>query len=92
MPGIDLEPYVGYAVRVRHDTGRTLLAEQRGMRFLPQADGQWLLVIDLEFKAAKEPVTIGKTPFGIIGVRMAKTIGVHDGGGTIARYIWTLLG
>jgi hypothetical protein len=26
---------------------------------------------------------LGKTPFGFIGVRMAKTIGVHDGGGTI---------
>jgi len=28
VPGIDLEPYVGYAVQVRHDTGRTLLASQ----------------------------------------------------------------
>ena len=28
VPGIDLEPYVGYAVIVRHDTGRTLLASQ----------------------------------------------------------------
>ena len=28
VPGIDLEPYVGYAVKVRHDTGRTLLASQ----------------------------------------------------------------
>lgn len=28
VPGIDLEPYVGYAVIVKHDTGRTLLASQ----------------------------------------------------------------
>jgi len=28
VPGIDLEPYVGYAVRIRYDTGRTLLASQ----------------------------------------------------------------
>ncbi|MEX2093672.1 MAG: Lpg1974 family pore-forming outer membrane protein [Pirellulales bacterium] len=28
VPGIDLEPYVGYAVKVRHDTGHTLLASQ----------------------------------------------------------------
>lgn len=28
VPGIDLEPYVGYAVKVKHDTGRTLLASQ----------------------------------------------------------------
>jgi hypothetical protein len=28
VPGIDLEPYVGFAVKVKHDTGRTLLASQ----------------------------------------------------------------
>jgi Legionella pneumophila major outer membrane protein precursor len=28
VPGIDLEPYVGYVVVVGHDTGRTLLASQ----------------------------------------------------------------
>lgn len=28
VPGVDLEPYVGTVVRVRHDTGRTLLASQ----------------------------------------------------------------
>lgn len=65
------------------DAGKTLLTEQRAMRFRPQDGGQWLLVIDLTFAAPKEPVTLGKTPFGMTGVRMAKTIGVHDGGGTI---------
>jgi hypothetical protein len=67
----------------REEGGRTLLVEQRAMRFLPQEGGQWLLVIDMTLNADKEPVTIGKTPFGFVGVRMAKTIGVHDGGGTI---------
>jgi Legionella pneumophila major outer membrane protein precursor len=28
VPGVDLEPYVGYAVKVKHDTGHTLLASQ----------------------------------------------------------------
>ena len=28
VPGIDLEPYVGYVVIIKHDTGRTLLASQ----------------------------------------------------------------
>ena len=28
VPGVDLEPYMGTVVRVRHDTGRTLLASQ----------------------------------------------------------------
>ena len=63
-----------------------LLEETRAMRFLPQQNGEWLLVIDLTFapgSGAKAGVTFGKTPFGITGVRMAKTIGVHDGGGRI---------
>jgi methane monooxygenase PmoA-like len=64
------------------DTGKTLLKETRTLRFRPQADGQWLLIIDLVFTADK-PVTLGKTSFGPVAVRMAKTIGVHDGGGTM---------
>jgi hypothetical protein len=63
--------------------GKTLLEEQRAMRFRPQSGGQWLLILDIELAAPKEPVTLGKTNFGFVGVRMAKTIGVHDGGGTI---------
>ncbi len=47
-------------------------------------DGDWLLMIYLEFRAPEnKEVILGDTPFGMIGVRMAKTIGVHDGGGTI---------
>jgi hypothetical protein len=65
--------------------GKALLKEVRTMRFHPLEDKQWLLVIDLELAPPKNaaPVKLGKTPFGPIGVRMAKTIGVHDGGGTI---------
>ena len=63
--------------------GQTLLVEQRAMRFVPQPQGQWLLVLDITLAAQKKPVTLGKTNFGPIGVRMAKTIGVHDGGGMI---------
>jgi hypothetical protein len=63
--------------------GKTLLEEQRTMRFRPGERRQWLLVLDVVLSAPKEPVTLGKTPFGLVGVRMAKTIGVHDGGGTI---------
>lgn len=67
----------------QEEAGKVLLEEQRAMRFFPQEGGQWLLVIDMTLTAPKEAVTIGKTPFGFVGVRMAKTIGVHDGGGTI---------
>ena len=40
-------------------------------------------MIDLKVSASDKAVTLGKTPFGMIGVRMAKTLGVHDGGGRI---------
>jgi hypothetical protein len=48
---------------------------------------QWMLLIDLELapEGGRE-VTLGQTAFGLIGVRMAKTIGVHDGGGTIRNF------
>jgi hypothetical protein len=65
------------------DAGKVLLEEHRAMRFMPQDGGQWLLLLDLAFSAPRDAVTLGKTNFGMIGVRMAKTIGVHDGGGTI---------
>jgi hypothetical protein len=47
------------------------------------ADGEWLLFIDTQLEARKAPVELGQTAFGMMAVRMAKTIGVHDGGGTI---------
>jgi len=63
--------------------GKVLMLETRRITVLPLADSEWLLTIDMEFKAINQAVTLGKTPFGMIGVRMAKTIGVNDGGGTI---------
>ncbi|MCU0880726.1 MAG: PmoA family protein [Pirellulaceae bacterium] len=79
----DEEALIDVVSAWQDDTGRVLLEESRAMRFIPQEGGQWLLVLDLSFAAPKEPVTLGKTNFGMIGVRMAKTIGVHDGGGMI---------
>lgn len=72
--------------------GGRLLEEVRTMRFRPtKKDGEWLLIVDLLLTPGtgavnskeRQPVTFGKTPFGITGVRLAKTIGVHDGGGRI---------
>jgi hypothetical protein len=60
-----------------------LLLETRWITTIPLPDDECFLIIGMEFKAANGTVTLGKTPFGMIGVRMAKTIGVHDGGGTI---------
>jgi hypothetical protein len=47
------------------------------------ANNEWLLITDLQFEAKDRDATFGKTPFGLVGVRMAKSIGVNDGGGTI---------
>jgi hypothetical protein len=63
--------------------GRLLLTERRRITAQWLPDNEWLLIIDLQFSAANQPITLGKTPFGMVAVRMAKTIGVHDGGGTI---------
>ena len=63
--------------------GKVLMLETRRIAVFPLPNSEWLLIIDVEFKAKDQAVTLGKTPFGMIGVRMAKTIGVNDGGGTI---------
>ena len=65
------------------NVGKVLLLEIRRVTVLLLPDSEWLLIIDMEFKAKDSTVTLGKTPFGMIGVRMAKTIGVNDGGGRI---------
>jgi hypothetical protein len=70
-------------VWIKEDGGQPLVDELRRIEARLLAGGEWLLTLDLELRARSEPVTLGKTPFGIIGVRMAKTIGVKDGGGTI---------
>lgn len=64
-------------------TNRVLLNERRLTSVQSLRGDEWLLLIDLELEAAGGEVTLGKTPFGLVGVRMAKTIGVRDGGGTI---------
>ena len=61
---------------------KPLLLERRRTHVQLLDKNDWLLILDLRFEA-KEAIALGKTPFGPIGVRMAKTIGVHDGGGTI---------
>jgi hypothetical protein len=66
-----------------NDTGKAVLKEVRRVACHNLSKSEWMLLIDLEFTPAGETVTFGKTPFGLIGVRMAKTIGVADGGGTI---------
>jgi hypothetical protein len=64
--------------------GTKLLRELRRVTIAPLEAGELLIVLDLQFEPlGSKDITLGETPFGLLGVRMAKTIGVHDGGGTI---------
>lgn len=63
-------------------TRKSLLTERRKTTVQTLDKGEWLLILDLQLDAKNE-VTLGKSPFGMIGVRMAKSIGVNDGNGTI---------
>ena len=72
----------------RDAENRTLLLERRRITVEPgsgtDAAENWTMAIDLELSApGNQAVTFGQTPFGIIGVRMAKSIGVTEGGGRI---------
>ena len=63
---------------------RVLMTERRRTTVQLLEKDEWILILDLHFEAPKDrPVTLGKTPFGLLGVRMVKTVGVHDGGGEI---------
>jgi hypothetical protein len=69
---------------VNEADGKVLLRERRRTEVRLLDGGEWVLLIDLRLEAPDgQPVTLGKTPFGVVGVRMAKTIGVNDGGGQI---------
>lgn len=63
--------------------GKAVLHDKRRVSVKPLAGKEWLLLLDLQLEARTADVSLGESPFGMLGVRMAKTIGVHDGGGTI---------
>ena len=62
-----------------------LLEETRQTEIVAADGGGWYLIIDLLFNPPEggAAVTFNQTAFGLIGVRMAKPIGVHDGGGRL---------
>ena len=62
---------------------KVLLVERRRIALHPLAKGEWLLLLDLTLEAKSAKTTLGKMPFGLVGVRLAKTIGIADGGGVI---------
>jgi len=64
--------------------GKPVLHERRRATVEPLDGDAWRMLIDMEWICpGKEPVTIGVTPFGPMAVRMAKSIGINDGGGRL---------
>ena len=63
--------------------GKPVLHDRRRISVQPLAGKEWLLLLDLQLEAHTADVPLAESAFGMLGVRMAKTIGVADGGGTI---------
>lgn len=64
--------------------GKELLEERRRLTFFDLEGGGLALEIDCELRAARDPVELGVTNFGLLGIRVARTIRVHEGlGGLI---------
>lgn len=60
-----------------------LLTERRTVGAMALPGGECEVDIQLEFHASECAVTFGEIPFGFLGVRVAKTMSVADGRGTI---------
>ena len=67
----------------RDKAGSVLLTEWRRVELVVLGAALWRIDLETELAVAGTPVTFGQTPFGLLGVRMAKSIGVADGGGRI---------
>jgi hypothetical protein len=65
------------------DTNKVIMFEHRRMTAMALPKNEWLLLLDMKFEANAVPVTFTNTSFGLAAVRMAKSIGVNDGGGMI---------
>lgn len=82
----DASDYARMVARILWQTpdGRNLLEENRQITIHLLESKQYFIDMDLTFNAV-EDVHFGKTNFGLLGVRVAKTMGVHDGGGNITN-------
>lgn len=65
--------------------GQTLMEQQLIASLIPGNGGELQFEIQSTFKPAKETVKLGKTNFGFLAVRVAKTISSYFGGGKITN-------
>jgi hypothetical protein len=87
---LDDGPSAAAATVLNHWTapdGRVVLVERRRLEAREAGAGEWMLLLDLELSVppGRAAVTIEQDPFGPIGVRVAKSMGVKDGGGRIVN-------
>jgi hypothetical protein len=64
-------------------SGGELLRERRTITLYRGFTGYRLLDLDLELTPVRETVTLGQTSFGFLAARVAQSMTVFDGGGTI---------
>jgi len=74
---------VEFAADWRAADKRVVLRENRRVSLIPIDAASWRIDVETELHAIDQPVPLGATPFGFLAVRVAKSIGVHDGGGRI---------
>jgi Methane oxygenase PmoA len=65
-----------------HDP-KELMVQDLVAAVMPYAVGETLLELHSTFTPASETLELGQTNFGVLGVRVAESISVHFGGGTI---------
>jgi hypothetical protein len=67
-----------------HDP-KELLEQELVAAIRPGPDGETFLEIQSSFRPAAESLEFGKTNFGFLAVRVAKSLSAHFGGGTITN-------
>lgn len=66
--------------------GKELLRERRTLTFTDLPGKELGLDLESELRVSSEPVILGKTNFGLLGVRVAQTVRVHEGlGGLVVN-------
>lgn len=63
--------------------GHALMNQRLTLSLEPRPDGGHALDLQSRFEAAARPVELGKTNFGFLGVRVARTISEQFGGGRL---------
>jgi hypothetical protein len=65
--------------------GQTQMRQRLTIVLEPGAEGAYALDLQSRFEAAREPIELGQTNFGLLGVRVAKTISEQFGGGRLTN-------